>query len=128
MPLYLKNDATATDNHIYDTVGISSIGHAVEVVEGGTLRLPCLYTAANGNHVEIDWFKDKGLNVRNSEARALGRLSIRKNHLELVNAGIEDSGNYSCRVKAWQMEEYDSITYNVLVLGKIFFGVLCLEP
>ena len=60
----------------------------------------------------------KGLNVRNSEARALGRISIRKDLLELNNAGIEDSGNYSCKVKAWQTDEYDSITYTLTVLGK----------
>jgi hypothetical protein len=60
----------------------------------------------------------KGLNVRNSEARALGRISIRKDVLELNNAGIEDSGNYSCKVKAWQTDEYDSITYTLTVLGK----------
>ena len=111
--------------YIYITfvVGIYSIGQPVQVAEGGTINLPCLYTTAigrgtNNNNVEIDWFKDKGLNVRNSEARALGRISIRKDHLELNNAGIEDSGNYSCKVKAWQMDEYDSITYTLTVLGK----------
>ena len=102
-------------------MGIYSIGQHVQVAEGGTINLPCQYTTSMGtniNNVEIDWFKDKGLNVRNSEARALGRISIRKAHLELNNAGIEDSGNYSCKVKAWQTDEYDSITYTLTVLGK----------
>ena len=88
--------------------------------EGDSLNLPCLYTTAKDNNVEIDWFKGRGHNVRNSEARALGRISIRKNHLELSNVGVEDAGNYSCRVKMWQMEEYDSITYNIYVDRKSF--------
>ena len=50
----------------------------------------------------------------------MGRISIRKNHLELSNVGVEDAGNYSCRVKMWQMEEYDSITYKIQVDGKFF--------
>ena len=109
----MKNDTS-----ILLAVGIYSIGHSVQVVEGGTINLPCLYSTVTGNNnVEIDWFKDKGHNVRNSEARARGRVSIRKNHLELSNVGLEDSGNYSCRVKAWQMEEYDSITYTLSVIG-----------
>lgn len=101
-------------------MGIHSIGHWVQVAEGGTINLPCLYTTTS--NVEIDWFKDKGQNVRNSEAKALGRISIRKDRLELTNAGLEDAGTYSCRVKAWQMEDYDSITYTVSVLGKFSFS------
>ena len=82
---------------------------------GGSIHLPCLYTTAKDHNVEIDWFKGRGHNVRNSEGRAKGRISIRKNHLEFNNVWLEDAGNYSCRVKMWQMEEYDSITYSVKV-------------
>lgn len=97
------------------TVGIFSIGHTLRVPVGGSIHLPCLYTTAKEHNVEIDWFKGRGHNVRNSEGRAKGRISIRKNHLEFNNVWLEDAGNYSCRVKMWQMEEYDSITYSVKV-------------
>ena len=101
------------------TVGIYSIGHTLRVPVGGSIHLPCLYTIGKEHNVEIDWFKGRGHNVRNSEARAKGRISIRKNHLELNNILPEDAGNYSCRVKMWQMEEYDSITYSLRVERKL---------
>ena len=69
-------------------MGIYSIGHLVQVTEGSTINLPCLYTG-NKDAAEIDWFKDKGQNVRNSEARAQGRATIRKDRLKLTDIGTE---------------------------------------
>ena len=95
---------------------------------GGSIHLPCLYTTAKEHNVEIDWFKGRGHNVRNSEGRAKGRISIRKNHLEFNNVWLEDAGNYSCRVKMWQMEEYDSITYSVKVERELRKRTLIQKP
>ena len=103
-------------NNIVFFLGIHSIGHEVKVPEGTSIHLPCLYTAS-GN-VEIDWFKDKGQNVRHSEGRALGRMSIQKTQLEINNVRPQDIGNYSCHVKAWQRDQSATITYTLIVLSK----------
>ena len=96
--------------------GIHSIGHTVKIAEGNSIHLACLHTSP-GN-VEIDWFKDKGQNVRHSEGRALGRMSIQKDRLEINHVRSQDAGNYSCHVKAWQGDRSDSITYTLVVLSK----------
>ena len=96
--------------------GIYSIGHEVKVREGATIHLPCLHTAKSS--VEIDWFKDKGQNVRHSEGRSIGRMAIQKSQLEINNVRSQDTGNYSCHVKAWQRDQSDSITYTLIVLSK----------
>ena len=96
--------------------GIHSIGHTVKIAEGNAIHLACLHTSP-GN-VEIDWFKDKGQNVRHSEGRALGRMSIQKDRLEINHVRSQDAGNYSCHVKAWQGDRSDSITYTLVVLSK----------
>ena len=97
-------------------LGIYSIGHEVKVREGATIHLPCLHTAKSS--VEIDWFKDKGQNVRHSEGRSIGRMAIQKSQLEINNVRSQDTGNYSCHVKAWQRDQSDSITYTLIVLSK----------
>jgi hypothetical protein len=112
------------DHHctvLFFAVGIHSIGHTVHLEEGDTIHLPCLHISYPMTNVEIDWFKDKGQNIRHSEARAQGRLYIRREYLELKNVGTEDSGNYSCQVKAWQSEERDAITYNVIVQSMLCY-------
>ena len=96
--------------------GIHSIGHTVKIAEGNAIHLACLHTSP-GN-VEIDWFKDKGQNVRHSEGRAVGRMSIQKDRLEINHVRSQDAGNYSCHVKAWQGDRSDSITYTIVVLSK----------
>ena len=88
----------------------------MKVREGATIHLPCLHTAKSS--VEIDWFKDKGQNVRHSEGRSIGRMAIQKSQLEINNVRSQDTGNYSCHVKAWQRDQSDSITYTLIVLSK----------
>ncbi len=40
-----------------------------------------------------------------------------KDYLEIRNARPEDTGNYTCQIKAWQADSSDDITHELVVIS-----------